>query len=113
MAEAKKFIYPASDAQINNWKSRHNGVYAVSVVAEDKDGKPIEVHGYFSKPDLKVIGAMGRIAQEDPIRAASVMFESCKISVDPLMESNDEIKLAAQTQVASLFKYYGATVKKL
>lgn len=108
-----QFIYPAQPTQIKNWKDRHGVIHDITVNAQDEDGKPIEIHGFFKKPDLQTISLMGKFQATDPLKAGTLLFNNCKISIDPRMENDDEVKLGAMLALQQTFKQYTYSVKKL
>lgn len=90
-------------------KREHGELFKIEM--ETDDGKTVA--GIFKKPTIKVLSAVAKTAETDKIKAALVMYNQCKVEVDPEIEASDELKLSAAEAVGDLFKRYTASVKKV
>lgn len=95
------------------WKAKHgDGQVKEFTVPLDDDNKRSAV-GYFSKPDLKTIGAAGKFAESDPIRSGMILFDSCFLGGDAEFRENDEVKMSAIQALNRWFKVRTALIKNV
>jgi len=96
------------ETKIAELKARNGEVYEIEV---EKEGKVVK--GYFKKPNLQIISAASKYANEDPIKSGEILFDSCWLDGDMEMRNDDEIKVAAMGSLSNLFKLLEAKIKKL
>lgn len=72
-----------------------------------RDGKSYT--GLFKKPTLAVLSACAT-KSDDPIAAARLMYNSCKVVVDEEVEKEDELLVAMFGGVGKLFRTLQAEV---
>ena len=89
-------------------KKEHGEIHYIEVEAEDGT-----FGGIFKKPTIKILAAVSKTAETDPLRASIVMFNSTKVLVDPEIEESEEMKLAAAEAASKLFRRFETTAKKL
>lgn len=88
-----------TEEQLQELVRKHGTVYPVYVKKDDRT-----VCGLFKKPDLAIMGAAASAGTNDPVKAGQLIYNSCKLVVDPEMDSDDEVKMAAMNQVGKLFR---------
>ena len=78
---------------------RKNGkLKAITVKRDD------EVYvGLFKKPTLAILSAANSVSKEE-LAMGQFMYENCKVQVDPIFDTDDEVKLAAIRGVGQLFR---------
>lgn len=108
-AEGEALPLGVTPAQLKRWKAEHGEVHLIDVPMEEGE----VLYGYFKKPTLEVISATARFAESDPIKGVLVLFEGCKLKIDPGMEQISEAKIAAAKRLMPLFKIRTAGIKKL
>lgn len=91
--------------QLQELVRKHGTVYPVYVRKDER-----VITGLFRKPDLAVMGAAASAGTHDPIAGGRVIYNTCKLVVDPEMDSDDEVRLAATGQVGKLFRILEAEV---
>ncbi len=121
--EVKNYPLGVTQELIDEWKRIWKGVTLITVkkvvkvpstgsgTEETEETK--EYHGFFRKPDLKVMSAAGTFSKSDPLKSGEVFYNNCKLKVDPEMDSDDELKVSAMLQVAQLFIIHETEVKNL
>jgi hypothetical protein len=97
------------DTKIKQLKAKYKEIFEISAV----DDKGNEYKAVFKKVDIKVLSLSGKYAQDDPVKAAVILFDNCWIEGDEEIKNNDELKLSFATKLAETFKVYEATIKKL
>jgi hypothetical protein len=108
MKEEKETTTPVSEAQIKQWKARWGEVFEITTNTDE--GK---VASYFKKPNLDCISAASKFATEDPIKSGNILFENCKLWLNPAIEGDDEAKMGIIQALGQLFKVKEAEIKKL
>ncbi len=112
--EIKTYPLGITQDMVDEWKRLYKGVSIITVTKKATDTSEEKVYnGFFRRPDLKILSAAGSFADSDPIKSGSVMFDNCKLKLDPEMESDDEIKMTAITKLNGIFKLHEAEVKNL
>lgn len=101
------------EIQINEWKNKYGSVYAITIPGNTDDGEKDSFTGYFRKPNLKIISASSRFANDNPVKSGEILFENCWLGGDQEIKDNDELKLTAITKINELFKVREADIKKL
>lgn len=96
-----------TDGHVAAWKREHGKVHRVAVT---KDGKVYV--GLFKKPTLTIMSAAASVGN-DPIAQGDLVYNSCKLAVDPGMDSDDEVHLAAMKLVGGLFRALEGEVGEL
>jgi hypothetical protein len=96
-----------TEEQLTKWKRVH-GADKVFPVRVTKDGKTYV--GVFRKPDLSDMSAAASVGQNNPVGSAELLYNSCKLAVDPQMDSDDEVKFGAMTGVGRMFRVLEAEV---
>lgn len=116
MAEQKAKTLPCgiSEAQLKQWKNEHgeDNIHVVEVPRIDDEGTG-NYEGIFRKPDMSIISAASKYAESDPIKAGEILYENCKLKVDPEMDAKPEIKASTFAQLMKMFKVREAKIKKL
>ena len=102
-----------TEAQINSWQAKYGADKVVLMSVPVDDTKKVYAHGYFRKPDLKIISAASKFMTDDPLKGAEILFENCFLGGDSLFKDDDEIKMSAMTGLSSLFKVRTAEIKNL
>lgn len=97
--EKKRLPDGVTEEQLTQWLRKHGKVYPVRVKKDDA-----EHLGLFRKPDLSDMSAAASVGQSNPIASAELLYNSCKLAVDPAMDSDDEVKFGAYSQVGKLFR---------
>jgi len=103
-----KRVGEVNKVQIDKWKTSGVEVNEISVVGD----KTIHVC-YVKKPDMDILSAAAKCADEDPVKSGLIMFNSVWLGGDKDIQNDDELKMAAMQQIGSLFKQREASVKKL
>ena len=98
----------ATPAKIKSWKQQYGEVYRFRVVKDSK-----EIEGYFKAPSADTIMAMAEFAESDKAKAMNILYTNTKIEVDPVVDSDDAVRLAMIAKVRTLWKNYSVAVKKL
>ncbi len=94
-----------AEEQLTQLVRKHGQVYPVRV---PKDGL---VHvGLFRKPTLADMSAAASVGTGNPMAAGELLYNTCKLAVDPALDSDDEVKLSAINAVSKLFKVLEAEV---
>lgn len=97
----------ATPAEIKKWKSIHNRIHEIEVEVGGE-----KTLNYFRHPDLETIVAATKY-EGDGVKPGMILFESCKIKVDPRVENDDEAKMGVIAVLANLFQIKVATIKEL
>ncbi len=116
---------------IDEWKRLYKGVSLITVrkklevgrqKSEDgsqkpEDGSPEfetkEYYGYFRKPNLMIIAAAGKYSDTEPIKSGEVLFDNCKLQIDPELQNDDELKMSVIIRLNGLFEMHETEVKNL
>lgn len=85
-------------------EAKHGLVYPIRQVDGDK-----VYRGLFRKPTLADMSAAASLGN-DQIAAGRLVYESCKLAVDPGVEDNEEVLLAFIKGVNKLFRSLEAEV---
>lgn len=110
-AEKKNLPGGVTELQLNKWKSQYGEVKLISVPLDD-EGKN-HAHGYFRKPDLDIIAAASKFAQDEPFKSGNVLFENCFLGGDPEIKNDDECKMSAIVAMKGIFKVRVAVIKNV
>ena len=103
--ETKRLPDGVTEEQLTQFVRKHGKVYPVRV---PKDGT---THvGLFRKPTLTDMSAAASVGSSNPMAAGELLFNSCKLAVDPAMDQDDEVKVAAINGVSKLFRVLEAEV---
>ena len=94
-----------TDAELKVLVKKHGPLYPISVTRGSKT-----YTGLFTKPDLAIMGAAASVGKDDPIASGTILYNSCKVKVDPEMDADDEVKFGAIRSVNGLFKLLQAEV---
>ncbi|MBN9293740.1 MAG: hypothetical protein J0G96_07165 [Flavobacteriia bacterium] len=115
-----KKLRSVTPAQIAAWKKEYGDhkIYEIPVKIplpreEGKEQEFEEIIGVARKPGLDEILAAEEYAPDDSVKQNLFLFQNCYLGGDPLINSEDELKLAVANEIASLFKFYKASSKKL
>lgn len=105
-ANDKRLPEGVTDEQVTKFLRQYpGGVYPVKVRKDD------QVHiGLFRKPTLVDMSAAASFGTSNPMGAGELLFNNCKLAIDPAMESDGEVRLAAITGVSKLFRVLEAEV---
>lgn len=68
---------------------------------------------YIKKPDLTIIAAAAKYAEDDPVKSGVIMFNSTRVGGSDEVLTDDEMKLGVIGYVGSIFKAVEAEGKKL
>jgi hypothetical protein len=109
MEKPVKEIGKATAEQIKQWKAKYGSVY--QFISIDEDGNMH--YTYVKKPDLDVIAASAKVAQDDPIQSGEIMVNSIRLGGSDtvpgdlnmmlgLFEKIGELTKAAQTSLGKL-----------
>lgn len=91
--------------EIKKLLAKHKELHPITVKA---DGRTI--CGLFKKPTLSILSAAAAAGASDPLKAGEVIYTNCKVLADAEMDTNEEVHLAAITQVNGLFRILQAEV---
>lgn len=94
-------------AEYDAFKAKHR--FVACIVTEDYDG--VERAGYFRRPNIPELKAARKNLEKDEIDASTTLFNSCKLWVDPIIESDDFLKLSMIGQMGSIMKMQNSYVK--
>lgn len=94
--------------QIELWRAKHRKVYQIDV---DDDGEVFTA--YFRRPDNETLAATTSLAQRDPYKAMSVLFENCWLGGDPLIKDDAVLRMAATQKLDGLVASVVANLKNL
>lgn len=97
-----------TEEQINKWKAVHRKVYRIDVT----DGADLHV-GYFHRPSLQTMKAMGKVAKTDEVQASEVMFDNCFLGGSDEMRKDALLFNAAGQQLAKMFSSCQGSLKNL
>ncbi len=105
--EKRKLPEGVTEQQLAEWQRKYGAdkVFPIRVRKGDK-----EYVGTFRKPTLSDMSAAASVGQSNPMASAELLFNSCKLAVDPMMESDDEVKFGAMQGVGKLFRILDAEV---
>lgn len=84
--------------ELKKLEAKHGPLKTITV---NRDGKPVV--GLFKKPTLAILGA-ANATSKDEFAMGQFLYENCKVKVDPEMDEDDEVKLAAIRGVGQLFR---------
>ena len=98
--------------QINHWKAQYPAVFEIIVKTDDEDPTK-QVHGYFRKPDLKVLQASSAFIDSDPLKSGLIQLENCFLGGDDAFKTNDEVRVSAIQALNRLFRIRLAEIKNL
>lgn len=93
-----------TEEKLKQLTAKHGIVYPIRQVDGDK-----VYRGLFRKPNLADMSAASSYGN-DQIAAGRMVYESCKLAVDPGVEDNDEVLLAFIKSVNKLFRSLEAEV---
>lgn len=96
------------EGQIKLWKQKHGKVFEIVVKDKDKEYK-----GYFKKPGIDILSAASKYVTDDPIKSSRIIYENCKLAIDPEVETNEELQLSMMLACNQLFQIKLAEVKEL
>ncbi len=99
-----------SDEMIRMWKQKYRKVYQVDV--PDKDTGEVFV-GYFRHPDMETMSLVNKIAKADEVKSTTTLFDSCWLGGDHVMKDDALVRIAATTQIDTIFRRYVGTLKNL
>lgn len=106
-------VYLANAGDLKDALSAYLGkqLFLIGVLEECEDGSVITHQAYFKAADEDIRSAA--ISNTDFLNQATVYAQSCFVAGADLLNSGDEVKLAALFQCHSLFVEYESTVEKL
>ncbi len=99
-----------TEAQLKQWKKEF-GENSIKLISIPVDGQTIS--GVFRKPDKTVMSAALTVGGQDALKIGEIIYDNCKLVVDPEMDAVDEIKVSAFLKLTQEFKIYQAEVKNL
>jgi len=99
-----------TEAQIKQWKDRHEDVFQVDVPLDDKGNVGV---GYFKKPTLQIMGPVQKFMESAPLKALTILFNGCWLGGDDELKDSEEAQISASKQIVALFKVREAKIKKL
>lgn len=105
--QTKRLPEGVTPEQLTQWQRKH-GADKVFPVKVKKGGK--EHIGVFRKPNLTDMSAAASVGQGNPMASAELLYNSCKLAVDPEVEQDDELKFGMMTGVGKLFRVLEAEV---
>ena len=101
--EKKELQGAVKQSQIDKWKALYGEVYSVT-----GEGKVC----YFKKPDRKIMG-YAYAFQNNPIKMAETIFNSCFLGGSEDFKTDDELFLSAAPKIGSLIKLKETEIAKL
>lgn len=107
MSDMKSKALPegVSEEDVAKLVRKHGQVYPLTV-RRDK----ASYTGLFRKPTLADMSAAASVGTDNPMAAGELLYNSCKLAVDPAMDNDDEVKVAAINGVGKLFRILEAEV---
>lgn len=97
-------------AQIEAWKKEYpnSSLHQITVPKDGKDYKAV-----VRKPTLENINAAEEYGKDDSLKQNLFLLKTCFLGGDDAFMNDDEIKVAASNEVARLFRFLKASIKKL
>lgn len=87
--------------QLAAWKKKHGKIRLV--VTQDENGE--ELHFWFRKPDMKVLGIYAKFFDTDPLAAVQIVFKNCLLNQDLVTYADDvEVMLSIAEGVNTMVK---------
>lgn len=105
MSEKDRLPEGVTSEQVKQWTRKHKAVYPIRI----DTGHGVVV-GLFRKPTLSDMSAAASVGTGNPMAAGELLYNSCKLAVDPELETDDEAKVAAINGVSRLFRILEAEV---
>jgi hypothetical protein len=101
MSDKKAHSLPAgiSEADLKKLVLQHGPLIPIRVM---KDGATHT--GLFKRPTLTMLSASAATGSNDPVKGLEVLYNTCKVKVDPAMDEDDEVRFAAMKSVNGLFR---------
>lgn len=102
---SKKMVLPqgVTPDELKKLTAQHGPLFPVTVRSGDK-----ALTGLFKKPKLEVIALAA--TKNDPVSQGKLIFNTCKVVIDPEMETIDEAFAKALGLVANLFQVWEGEV---
>ena len=94
-----------TQAQIDEWKKKHGGVYEVAIESGEKC--------YLRQPNRKDLSAATASGKKDPLKFNESILNNCWLAGDDAIRTNDQLFLAASQELDQILDFKTATVKKL
>lgn len=94
-----------TQAQIDEWKKAHGGVYEVAIESGEKC--------YLRQPNRKDLSAATASSKKDPMKFNESILNNCWLAGDDAIRTNDQLFLAAAQELDQILDFKTATVKKL
>lgn len=101
---SKELIGQVSQEQIDAWKAEYKTVWALKV-----DGRV----AYIKKPDRKTLGYASTAGAKDPMKFNEILMKECFIGGDEEIKTDDDLFLAASSQLAQIIEVKEAELEKL
>lgn len=96
-----------SKDELNRLKTLHRNVQCI--IVEDFDGTLRA--GYFRRPNIAELKAAKSNMEKDELDAAFTLFNSCKLWIDPVVDTDDFLKLSMIGQMGSIMKLQNSYIK--
>lgn len=112
MAKEETLPGGVTQKQIAHWKAQYGAVFEIIVKTDDNDPSK-EVHGYFRKPDLKIIQAASKFIDTDPLKGGLIQLENCFLGGDDAFKDDDEVRVSAIQALNRIFRIRIAEIKNL
>lgn len=97
-----------TEEQISNWKKKHRKVIRIDVA----DGEELHV-GYFHRPNLDTLSAVGKVSKTDEIRGAETLFKGCWLGGSEFLLTDSVLFTACTEQLNNAFNGCMASLKNL
>lgn len=108
-----KFPCGITQEQLDAWKNQYGSENIKHIKVFEKAGEKEHFKSLVvRKPDLDVITKASKFSTE-LLKAGLIIYNECKLAVDPEIEANPEMKAAALIQLSNLFKIHESDVLDL
>lgn len=97
-----------TEEKINQWKTRHGKVIRIDVT----DGQDLHV-GYFHRPNMETMRAVGKIAKTDEMQAGEVLFKNCWLGGSEALAQDAILFMEVQKQLGTMLNSCRSSLKNL
>lgn len=108
MSTEEQLIGGWTAQQIEKAKKQHGRLMLVETTG--LEGEPLAF--WFRRPDMKVMGAVTKLMQQDPLQANLVLFRNCLINQDQVKWADDvEVMMAVMPHLEKIVEVRAAEVR--
>lgn len=106
--EKETLIGGWTQAEIDKARKQHGRLMLVETTGPDGE----ELAFWFKRPDMKVMGAVTKLLQQDPLQANLVLFRNCLINQQLAKWAEDvEVMMAVMPHLESIVEVRAAEVR--